>query len=43
MSDLTDSLVQRARSVAQQSDQLIAALEQAGRSMIGSGGESTES
>jgi hypothetical protein len=35
MSDLTDNLMQRARQVAQQSDQLITALEDAGRRMIG--------
>jgi hypothetical protein len=35
MSHLTDALIQRARAVAQQSDQLLAALEDAGRRVIG--------
>jgi hypothetical protein len=36
MTDLTDNLMRRARQVAQQSDQLITALEEAGRGVIGS-------
>ena len=35
ISDLTDSLVNRARAVAQQSDELIAAMDDAGRRVVG--------
>lgn len=35
ISDLTDSLVNRARAVAQQSDELIAAMDEAGRRVVG--------
>ena len=35
ISELTDSLVSRARAVAQQSDELIAAMDEAGRRVVG--------